>query len=129
MFSSAYAAGGGSAQGFGVLMSLLPFLLIFLVMYLFMVRPQQKRNTAHKAMLSELKKGDCIITIGGILGTIQKVDEVSVFLEISDGVTIFLLKSAIANKHIDNSGVQSMKKQNNAERKSELIVRKTNKKK
>ncbi len=90
---------GGSAGG-GFLSMILMFGAIFLVMYFFMIRPQQKRQKEHQKMLSELKKGDRILTNSGMYGTIFGFsdDENKIIVKVSDEVKIEFHKSAIANK-------------------------------
>jgi preprotein translocase subunit YajC len=87
---------GVPTQGSYPFLSVLPFLLIFVVMYCFMIRPQQKKATAHKLMLAGLKAGDVIVTVGGIIGRIDKVNETEVKIEISKGVIISVLKGSVS---------------------------------
>jgi preprotein translocase subunit YajC len=98
--SSAYAVGGSATDGLGTIMSLLPFLLIVVVMYFFMIRPQQKRAASHKAMLSELKRGDTIVTAGGIVGQIEKVNESDFVVEVASDVRIIVLKTSISGRYM-----------------------------
>jgi preprotein translocase subunit YajC len=76
------------------------FILIamFGLMYFLLIRPQQKRAKDHKKVLSELKKGDEVVTNGGIVGKINSVDETFVDLEIASGVTVKVQKQGINNK-------------------------------
>ncbi len=95
--SPAYAQMGGFLDASGGLMQILPFLLIFVVFYFLLIRPQQQKAKQHKATLAQLRRGDRIITAGGIIGTVAKVvsdDEVSV--EISEGVRIRVVRSTIS---------------------------------
>jgi preprotein translocase subunit YajC len=69
----AQSAGGGGAGGFGGLGGLLPIVLIFVVFWFLLIRPQQKRMKEHKAMIAALKRGDKVVTGGGIIGTVTKV--------------------------------------------------------
>ncbi|QDE69655.1 MULTISPECIES: preprotein translocase subunit YajC [Myxococcus] len=86
-------AGGGNPLG------TLGFLVILVgIMYFVMIRPQQKQLKEHRALLSALKKGDEVVTSGGILGKIHLVDERTVTLEVSSGVRIRVLKTAISAK-------------------------------
>ncbi|MEE4603566.1 MAG: preprotein translocase subunit YajC, partial [Desulfobacteraceae bacterium] len=66
------AAAGGGAGGFG---GLIPIILMFVIFYFLLIRPQQKRNKEHKEMISNLKKGDRIITSGGIYGRVTGLDD------------------------------------------------------
>jgi preprotein translocase subunit YajC len=91
-------AQGGAGGGF---VSMFLFMgLIILVMYFFMIRPQQKRQKAHQRMLSDLKKGDRVVTTGGMYATVFGFsdDENKVILKITDEVKMEFLKSAIAQK-------------------------------
>lgn len=95
------AAQPGTSGGSGsILMTLFPFLLIIVVMYFLMIRPQQKKQKEHQRMLSELKKGDRVITTGGMFGTVFGFsdEQNKVILKISDDVKMEFLKSAIAQK-------------------------------
>jgi len=91
-------AQGGAGGGF---VSMFLFMgLIILVMYFFMIRPQQKRQKEHQRMLSDLKKGDKVVTTGGMYATVFGFsdDQNKVILKISDEVKMEFLKSAIAQK-------------------------------
>jgi preprotein translocase subunit YajC len=81
MISLAYA---NSAPAPGGLMSFVPFIIIFILFYFMLIRPQMKQAKEHKKLLSELKKGDEIMLASGILGKIEKVADNFVILEISD---------------------------------------------
>ncbi|MES3628928.1 MAG: preprotein translocase subunit YajC [Longimonas sp.] len=84
-------------SGGGIFGLLLPFLLIFAVFYFFIYRPQKKREEQHEDMVSKLSKGDQIVTIGGIHGTVRRIDDDSVLAQVdSNGVKIRIDKSAIA---------------------------------
>jgi preprotein translocase subunit YajC len=91
--------GGGGAQpgGFQSLVSLLPIVLIFVVFWFFMIRPQNKQRKETQRMLSELKKGDKVVTIGGVHGVIQSVRENSVILKVDEDCKIEFSRSAIAS--------------------------------
>lgn len=88
---------GGSGGGAGGLSSILPLILIFAVFYLFLIHPQKKKYKEHQKMLSEVKKGDNVVTVGGIMGKIVHVDEDFINLEIAPDVKIKLSKSSIAD--------------------------------
>ncbi len=76
------------------------FILIgmFALMYFLLIRPQQKRAKDHKKVLSELKKGDEVVTNGGIIGKVTSVDETFIDLEIDSGVTVKVQKQGVNNK-------------------------------
>ncbi len=89
----AAAAGGGDVMS--TLTSLLPLLLMFVVLYFVMIRPQMKRQKEHKAMIEALAKGDEVVTAGGVAGRIGKLGETYLGIEIADGVEIQVQRSAI----------------------------------
>lgn len=94
-----YAAAGGSAQGGGLAMYF-PFILIMFVIYFFMIRPQAKKQKEKQAMLDALQKGDKVITIGGLHGTVAGFKEKGrlVVLKVSKNSDIVVNKSAIAGR-------------------------------
>ena len=96
IISPAYAQAAGGAGG---LSSLLPFLLIFVVFYYFLIRPQQKRAKEHREMVSNVKRGDKIVTSGGLLGTVSKSVEgqESVEVEIAKDVKVSVMRTMIAD--------------------------------
>jgi preprotein translocase subunit YajC len=79
--SNAYAQGAGGAEG--QLLGFLPIILMFVVLYFLMIRPQMKRAKEHRNMLSALQKGDEVITAGGVVGKINKVGEGYVTVEVA----------------------------------------------
>ncbi len=103
LFSSAYAQAAGSIGGFDLstIGSMLPVVLIFVAMYFLMIRPQQKQLKEHRAVLDRLKKGDQVVSQGGMIGKIASLsaDGREVQLEISPGVKVRLLKSSIQSVH------------------------------
>ena len=91
-------APGGGGGGGNPLIGFLPLVLIILVMYFLMIRPQAKKQKAHKAMLEELQKGDRIITSGGIVGTVAGIKESEglLIVKIADNVKVELSKGSVA---------------------------------
>jgi preprotein translocase subunit YajC len=97
LISTAYAQTGGAEGGSGMLIQLLPLVLIFVVFYFLIIRPQQKKVKDHKAMVEALRRGDRVVTTGGIIGTVTKVTgDRELALEIADGVRVRVLRSMIA---------------------------------
>lgn len=92
----AFSSPGGGEGGPSMVSSLVMILLIFLIFYLLLIRPQQKKQKQHQAMITSLRKGDKIVTNGGIYGVIADVKEQIVVLKISEDIKIELIKSAIA---------------------------------
>jgi preprotein translocase subunit YajC len=78
------------------LMSFLPIVLMFVVLYFLMIRPQMKRQKEQKAMMDALAKGDEVITAGGIVGKVSKVTDAYVTLEVADGTEIVVQKAAVS---------------------------------
>jgi preprotein translocase subunit YajC len=90
----AQAAGGGAASAFT---SFVPLILIFAIMYFLLIRPQQKKIKEHKAMVEALRRGDTVLTQGGIIGKVVKVkDDGEVEVEIAEGVKVRILKATVA---------------------------------
>jgi len=92
--SSAYAQDAAPSGG---LMSFLPLIVIFAVFYFMLIRPQMKRSKEHRQLVSQLGKGDEVVTNGGLLGRITDVSESFVTLEIADNVKIKLQRQAVTN--------------------------------
>jgi preprotein translocase subunit YajC len=90
---SAPAAAGGDLQS--TLMSMLPLVLMFVVLYFVMIRPQMKKQKEHKAMIDSLAKGDEVVTVGGMLGKVSKMGESHIGLEVSSGVEVQVQRSAV----------------------------------
>jgi preprotein translocase subunit YajC len=88
----AAAAGGDMASS---LMSMLPLVLMFVVLYFVMIRPQMKRQKEHRAMIDALAKGDEIATAGGLLGKVTKLGDSHLGVEIASGVEVQLQRSAV----------------------------------
>jgi preprotein translocase subunit YajC len=92
------ASGGETGGGFGSLVSsFVPFILIIGIFYLLIIRPQNKKQKDTQKMLSNLKKGDRIVTIGGVHGTIQSVKESSVIVKVDEYTKMEFSRSAISN--------------------------------
>jgi len=85
---------GGGAQG---LIGLLPFVAIFAIFYFLIIRPQKKKQKETQRMLDDLKKGDRVVTIGGIHGVVQNVRESSVILKVDENCKVEFSRSAIAS--------------------------------
>jgi len=89
----AAAAAGGDMQS--SLMSMLPLLLMFVVLYFVMIRPQMKKQKEHKTMIDALAKGDEIVTAGGFLGKVSKLGDGYLHVEIANGVEVQMQRSAV----------------------------------
>ncbi|WP_298435684.1 preprotein translocase subunit YajC [uncultured Jannaschia sp.] len=95
MFATpAYAQGADIAAGFG---SFVPLILIFAIMYFLLIRPQQKKVKEHKAMVEALRRGDQVVTQGGLIGKVSKVKEDGELeVEIAEGVKVRVVRATIA---------------------------------
>lgn len=104
MESEAWAqgTGGGSGLGGGGLLSLVPFLLIFVIFYFLVIRPQQKRQKDQKAVVDAVKKGDKIVTTSGIWGTVANLGKDTVTVQIADNVKIKMQRENIARLRGDD---------------------------
>ena len=90
------AGGAGAQQGAGGFAGFVPLILMFVIFYFLLIRPQQKRNKEHQQMIGNLKKGDRIITNGGIYGRITGMDESTLTVEIADRVRVKLARANVA---------------------------------
>jgi len=89
---AAPAAAGGTES---TLLSLLPLVLMFVVLYFIMIRPQMKRQKEHKAMIDALAKGDEVVTAGGLLGRVSKIGDTYIHLEAANGVELQVQRTAV----------------------------------
>jgi len=89
----AQAAAGGAAGG---LIGFVPILLIFVIMYFLMIRPQQKKMKDHRAMIEALRRGDQVVTSGGMIGKVVKVSDAEVEVELAPNVKVRVVKNTIA---------------------------------
>ena len=90
---TAPAAAAGSTES--TLFSLLPLVLMFVVLYFIMIRPQMKRQKEHKAMIEAIAKGDEVVTAGGMLGKVSKLGESYVSLEVAGNVEVHVQRTAV----------------------------------
>ena len=99
MFDIAYAMGQGGAggEGAGGFAGFIPLILMFVIFYFLLIRPQQKRTKEHRAMISNLKKGDRIVTSGGIHGRITGMDDQTLTVEIADKVRVKVARGNVSN--------------------------------
>lgn len=93
---SAHAQAAGAPPAGGGLITFLPLVLMLVVLYFLMIRPQQKRLKEHRAMVAALKKGDEVVTNGGLGGTVTKVGEAYMSLRVAENVEVNVQKNAVA---------------------------------
>lgn len=97
MFITPAFAQGAGAGGGEMLMSLLPFVAIFVIMYFLILRPQQKRVKTHQEMVKNVRRGDTVVTSGGLVGKVAKVvDDDQLEVEIADGVKVRQMRAMIS---------------------------------
>jgi preprotein translocase subunit YajC len=98
MFISPAYAQGIPAGSSDMLMSLLPFILIFVIMYFLILRPQQKRTKQHQEMVKNVRRGDTVVTSGGLVGKVTKVvDDDQIEIEIAEGVRIRQMRQMVTD--------------------------------
>jgi len=108
---SAFAQGaaGGTGAGPGMWEQMVPFVVIFAIFYFLIIRPQSRRNKDHQNFLANMKRGDAVITSGGMYGKINGITDKFITLEISNGVDIRILKSQIASSVTDGAANEGAK--------------------
>ncbi|MCG8635474.1 MAG: preprotein translocase subunit YajC [Desulfobacterales bacterium] len=112
MISTAFAMGqtGGQAGQAGGLAGFLPIIILFAIFYFLLIRPQQKKAKEHRDMISNLKKGNRVVTSGGIYGTILSLDDTTISLEIAEKVKIKISRGNVAALVSDNESAQKKEK-------------------
>ncbi|MCM8822304.1 MAG: preprotein translocase subunit YajC [Candidatus Omnitrophica bacterium] len=85
-----------SAQGASLFQAILPLLIIFLIFYFLLILPQQRKEKQRREMLDNMKKGDRVITVGGIIATVEEIKGKIVTLKVADNVKVDFVKSSIA---------------------------------
>ena len=111
MVGIAYAANGAAPPAAGGLMGFVPLILIFVVFYFLLIRPQQKKAKEHQVFLGNLKKGDDVVTSGGIHGRITGLTDAVVTMEIADNVRIKVTRSSILTSAADAKNLTEASKQ------------------
>lgn len=95
----AYAQGAGAPGGMDILVQILPFILIFVIMYFLLIRPQQKRMKAHREMIAAVRRGDVVVTAGGLIGKVKSVNESEdeVIVELAKGMDVRVVRGSISD--------------------------------
>src|SRR5215471_15506004 len=97
-FAQGSLFGGGAGGDGGMLMSLLPFILIFVIMYFLILRPQQRRVRQHQEMVKNVRRGDTVITSGGLIAKVTKVvDDDKIEIELADGVRAMQMRQMVSD--------------------------------
>ena len=108
MITPAFAQGAPSLGGYDMFIKIVPFILIFVIMYFLIIRPQQRRAKAHQEMIKNVRRGDQVVLSGGIIGKVSKVgDEPELELEIAEGVKVKVMRSMIAEVRSKSEPVKS----------------------
>jgi preprotein translocase subunit YajC len=97
LFATGQAAGGKQGGTMDTIIGFLPFILIIAIFYFLIIRPQNKKQKETRKMLEALKKGDKVVTIGGVHGTIARVNDKTVLLKVDDNVKLEFSRSAISS--------------------------------
>ena len=92
----AAAAPGGAGGIGGLVIQLAPFLLIFVVFYFLLIRPQQQRMKKHREMVENLRRGDEVVTAGGMIGKVTRITDAEVTVELAEGVRVKVIKHTIS---------------------------------
>lgn len=97
MITPAFAQGAPATGGSDMILQFVPFILIFVIMWFLIIRPQQRRVKAHQEMIKNVRRGDTVVTSGGIVGRVTKVtDDPEIEVEIADGVKVKLMRGMIS---------------------------------
>ena len=108
-FAMGPSAGGDGADGPSFLISMAPFILMFLIMYLLLIRSQQKRQRDQQHMLDDLQNGDKVVTQGGIIGTISGLKADVVTVRVADNVKLEVQRSSISRVMSSKKGAKELK--------------------
>ncbi len=108
MFTPAFAQAAGAPGGTDMLMQIVPFALIFVIMYVLIIRPQQKRAKEHQALIENVRRGDTVIMTGGLIGKVTKVAEgPEIEIEIAENVKVKIIRTMIAEVRSKSEPVKS----------------------
>ena len=119
IISPAFAqAATGSSQAFDPA-ALMPFVLIFVVFYFLLIRPQQKRAKEHKNMIGGVRRNDTVVTAGGLIGKVSKVSDEEVMVEIADGVKVRVAKGTLASVKSKSDPAPDNKAEKKSDKKSD----------
>jgi preprotein translocase subunit YajC len=110
MITPAFAQGAAGIGGTDFMYQVLPFVLIFVIMYFLILRPQQRRAKQHQELVKNLRRGDTVITSGGLVGKVTKlVDDEQVEIEVADGVRVRQVRSMVTDVRAKGEPVKEEK--------------------
>src|SRR5215207_1948046 len=109
LITPAFAQGASAAPGGDMILQFVPFVLIFVIMWFLIIRPQQRRVKDHREMINNVRRGDTVVTSGGIVGKVTRVFEEAneLEVEIADGVKVKLVRGMIAEVRTKGEPVKS----------------------
>lgn len=96
MITPAFAQAAGGVEGPSLLLNLLPFVLIFVIMYFLIIRPQRTRMKQHQEMINNIRRGDTVVTNGGLIGKVAKAEDSELSVEVAEGVKVRIARAMIA---------------------------------
>ena len=94
--TEAYAQTAPSASGSNMLIQFAPILLIFVIMYFLILRPQRQKAKMHQELVANLRRGDTVVTSGGLIGKVAKVEDAEISVELAEGVRVRVVRSSIS---------------------------------
>lgn len=100
----AQTAGGGS--GSDMLLQFLPIVLIFVIMYFLILRPQRTKARVHQEMVANVRRGDTVVTSGGLIGKVAKVDDTEIQVELAEGIRVRLVRGSISEVRVKGEPVK-----------------------
>ncbi len=92
----AQTAGGSGGGATSLLVQFMPIILIFVIMYFLILRPQQQKTRQHRELVANLRRGDTIVTNGGLIGKVAKVDETEIQVELAEGIRVRIVRGMVA---------------------------------
>jgi preprotein translocase subunit YajC len=108
LITPAFAQAAGTGGSGDIILQLVPFLLIFVIMWFLIIRPQQRRVKEHQEMVKNVRRGDTVVTTGGIVGKVTKAtDDPELEVEIADGVRVKLVRGMISEVRTKGEPVKS----------------------
>jgi len=108
LITPAFAQGASAVPSSDMILQFIPFVLIFVIMWFLIIRPQQKRAREHQDLIKNVRRGDVIVSSGGIVGRVTKVtDDPEIEVEIADGVRVKLVRAMIADVRTKGEPVKS----------------------
>jgi preprotein translocase subunit YajC len=94
--TEAFAQTGDASSGAGMLIQFAPIILIFAIMYVLILRPQRQKQRAHQELVANLRRGDTVVTSGGLIGKVAKVEDAEIQVELAEGVRVRLVRGMVA---------------------------------